>query len=83
MAVLSAEKTGRSPKDKRVVEHPDSTDDIWWGSVNVKLGEESFLKNRQRAIDFLNTRDQIYVFDGYAGWDPKYQIKTLRSTLTN
>ena len=30
-------KTGRSPKDKRVVEHPDSKNDIWWGPVNIPL----------------------------------------------
>jgi phosphoenolpyruvate carboxykinase (ATP) len=29
----------------------------------------------QRAIDFLNTREQLYVVDGFAGWDPKHQIK--------
>jgi ATP-dependent phosphoenolpyruvate carboxykinase len=23
----------------------------------------------------LNTRDNVYVFDGFAGWDPKYRIK--------
>jgi hypothetical protein len=34
-----------------------------------------FLINRQRAIDYLNTRDQLYVVDGFAGWDPKHQIK--------
>jgi len=37
MVALSGEKTGRSPQDKRIVEHPDSADDIWWGAVNIKL----------------------------------------------
>ncbi|OAJ41152.1 phosphoenolpyruvate carboxykinase (ATP), variant 3 [Batrachochytrium dendrobatidis JEL423] len=37
--------------------------------------ENSFMVNRERAIDYLNTRDRLYVFDGYAGWDPKYRIK--------
>src|SRR5207247_2320398 len=35
----SGAKTGRSPKDKRVVDHPDSTGDIWWGDVNIRLDE--------------------------------------------
>ena len=26
-------------------------------------------------IDYLNTRDRLYCFDGFAGWDPKYRIK--------
>jgi len=31
--------------------------------------------NRERAKDYLNTRERLYVVDGYAGWDPKYQLK--------
>ncbi len=71
----SGSKTGRSPKDKRVVEHPQSAADIWWGDVNIPLSEQSFVINRQRALDYLNIRPQIYVVDGYAGWDPKYRLK--------
>ncbi|MGI9472641.1 MAG: phosphoenolpyruvate carboxykinase (ATP) [Rubripirellula sp.] len=75
LATRSGDKTGRSPKDKRIVDVPESTDDIWWGDVNMRMTERSFLINRQRAIDYLNTRPRIFVFDGYAGWDPQYQIK--------
>lgn len=39
------------------------------------MNENSFMVNRERAIDYLNTRDRLYVFDGFAGWDPKYRIK--------
>lgn len=31
--------------------------------------------NRERAVDYLNTRSRIYVVDGYAGWDEKYRIR--------
>ncbi|KAH9060353.1 ATP-utilizing phosphoenolpyruvate carboxykinase [Lactarius deliciosus] len=72
---FSGKKTGRSPKDKRIVYEETSKDDIWWGSVNIKMDEHTFEINRERAIDYLNTRDNVYVFDGYAGWDPKYRIK--------
>ena len=75
LATRSGDKTGRSPKDKRIVDDPETSDDIWWGDVNIRLTERSFSINRQRAIDYLNTRNKIFVFDGYAGWDPKYQIK--------
>ena len=36
---FSGKKTGRSPKDKRIVYEETSKDDIWWGSVNIKLDE--------------------------------------------
>lgn len=72
---MSGEKTGRSPSDKRIVDEPGSTEDVWWGPVNIKLDEQVFMTNRERAIDYLNTRDQLYVVDGFAGWDPKYRLK--------
>ncbi|PWN99787.1 putative phosphoenolpyruvate carboxykinase [Tilletiopsis washingtonensis] len=72
---FSGKKTGRSPKDKRIVFEDSSKDDVWWGPVNIKMDEHTFEINRERAIDYLNTREDIYVFDGFAGWDPKYRIK--------
>ncbi|KAJ1730437.1 Protein kinase C-like 1 [Coemansia biformis] len=71
----SGAKTGRSPRDKRVVEEASTANDIWWGSVNKKLSEEAFAANYERAATYLNARDRLYVFDGYAGWDPRYRIK--------
>jgi len=72
---LSGEKTGRSPSDKRIVEEEGSKDDVWWGPVNMGLDEHVFMINRERALDYLNTRPQLYVVDGFGGWDPKYRIK--------
>ncbi|GAA5908851.1 hypothetical protein JCM8208_005600 [Rhodotorula glutinis] len=72
---FSGKKTGRSPKDKRIVYEETSKDDVWWGAVNIQMDEHTFEINRERAIDYLNTRDNVYVFDGFAGWDPKYRIK--------
>lgn len=75
LVAISGAKTGRSPKDKRIVANEASEKNIWWGPVNIKLDEHIFLTNRERATDYLNTRDHLYVVDGYAGWDPKYRIK--------
>lgn len=75
MIAMSGEKTGRSPKDKRIVEEPGSEADVWWGPVNTPLEESSYMINRERALDYLNTRERIYVVDGFAGWDPDHQIK--------
>jgi phosphoenolpyruvate carboxykinase (ATP) len=68
-------KTGRSPKDKRVVKNAASENDIWWGAVNIPLDPRTFDINRQRAQDYLNTRERLYCFDGFAGWDAKYRLK--------
>ncbi|MDA7950151.1 MAG: phosphoenolpyruvate carboxykinase (ATP) [Pirellulaceae bacterium] len=75
IATRSGEKTGRSPKDKRVVEDPASVGDVWWGPVNEKISRESFNTNKEIAVKYLNTCDRVYVFDGFAGWAPESQIK--------
>merc|ERR1719188_2966144 len=74
LAVKSGKKTGRSPLDKRIVFEEASADDVWWGKVNVKLDYKSFLTNRERAIDYLNTRKRLYVVDGYGGWEEDYRV---------
>ncbi len=75
LIAYSGKKTGRSPKDKRVVKNPQSEADVWWGPVNVAIDEHTFLINLERAKDYLNTRDKLYCVDAFAGWDPKYRIK--------
>lgn len=71
----SGAKTGRSPSDKRIVEEDGSKDHVWWGPINIPQTDKTFMINRERAIDYLNTRKQLYIVDGYAGWDPRYRIK--------
>lgn len=75
LIAYSGVKTGRSPKDKRIVEEPTSKDEIWWGPVNKPCSERTWSINRERAADYLRTRDHIYIVDAFAGWDPKYRIK--------
>ncbi len=75
LVAYSGTKTGRSPKDKHIVRTPESENDIWWGSVNIPIEARSFEINRRRAKDFLNTRDRLYCFDGFAGWDTDHRVK--------
>jgi phosphoenolpyruvate carboxykinase (ATP) len=75
LVAYSGPKTGRSPKDKHIVRHPSSEKDIWWGTVNVQLEHQSFLINRERAKDWLNTRQRLYCIDAFAGWDPAHRVK--------
>src|SRR6185436_13910503 len=49
--------------------------EVCWGPVNIPLDPASFAINRERARDYLNTRDRLYCFDGFAGWDPKHRLK--------
>ncbi|PKS05049.1 hypothetical protein jhhlp_008416 [Lomentospora prolificans] len=75
LTAYSGAKTGRSPLDKRVVKEPETENEVWWGPVNKPMTPDVWRINRERAVDYLNTRNRIYVIDGYAGWDEKYRIR--------
>jgi phosphoenolpyruvate carboxykinase (ATP) len=75
LIVYSGEKTGRSPKDRRIVRNSSSENNIDWGNVNLAMDDHIFQINRTRALDYINHCKRVYVFDGYAGWDPKYRLK--------
>jgi phosphoenolpyruvate carboxykinase (ATP) len=75
LIAYSGAKTGRSPKDKRVVKNPASENDVWWGPVNVPIDDATFQINLERAKDYLNTREKLYCVDAFAGWDPRNRVK--------
>lgn len=75
LVAYSGAKTGRSPKDKRVVKEPATAGDVWWGSINIPIDEATFHINLERAKDYLNTKRKLYCIDAFAGWDPRYQVK--------
>jgi phosphoenolpyruvate carboxykinase (ATP) len=75
LVAYSGEKTGRSPKDKRIVQSATSEKDVWWGPVNVPIDQRTYDIVRERARDYLNSCERLYCFDGFAGADPKYRIK--------
>ncbi len=75
LVAYSGKKTGRSPEDKRLVRHPESASDIWWGPVNVPLDPDAFARNRTLARRHLNGCERLFCFDGYAGWDPDHRLK--------
>ena len=68
--------TGRSPKDKYIVDESSSSSDIWWGSVNQKTSEQTFDELYKKVMNFynLNSNTKTYVFDGFAGADPNHAL---------
>ena len=67
--------TGRSPKDKYIVDEPSSSDKVWWGSVNKKIDEAIFDELYSSVVDYYNNdSSKTYLFDGFAGFDPSHSI---------
>jgi hypothetical protein len=40
----------------------------------------TFILNRERAVDYLNMLERLYIFDGFAGWEPEVRLHALNST---
>jgi phosphoenolpyruvate carboxykinase (ATP) len=74
LVVDTGKFTGRSPKDKFLVDEPSSTDRIWWGEVNQKLAESNFDRLRDKVTSRLGSADALYVVDAWAGADPVHRI---------
>ena len=67
--------TGRSPKDKYIVDEPSSSNKVWWGSVNKKIDESIFDELYASVVDYYNNdSSKTYLFDGFAGFDPSHSI---------
>ncbi|XP_020581222.1 phosphoenolpyruvate carboxykinase (ATP)-like [Phalaenopsis equestris] len=77
ITTLSGAKTGRSPKDKRVVKDETTAAELWWGngSPNIEMDEHAFLVNRERALDYLNSIENVFVNDQFLNWDTENRIK--------
>lgn len=71
----TGEYTGRSPKDKYIVDNPQVKDDIDWGTVNQAISEEKFLNLYHQVLEYLDAKEEVFVFNGYAGSDKDSQLK--------
>ena len=74
LLVKTGKYTGRSPKDKYIVDSDGVHSKIAWGSVNVPTTRETFNKIRDEIISYLNGKN-IFVFDGFAGADTRHRRK--------
>lgn len=65
--------TGRAPKDKFIVDEPESHDKIWWGKVNQSISEEAFERLYRKVCVYLQGRE-LFVQDLLVGAQPHYQM---------
>ncbi|MFJ5764790.1 MULTISPECIES: phosphoenolpyruvate carboxykinase (ATP) [unclassified Lysinibacillus] len=66
--------TGRSPKDKYTVEEESTKDKIDWGKVNQPISSEVFDNLYVKVVKYLKERDELFVFNGFAGADKDSQL---------
>lgn len=71
----TGEYTGRSPKDRFIVRDSVSDSKIDWGEVNQPISQEIFDNLFDKVTTYLNDKEELFVFNGYAGADPHTQLK--------
>jgi len=74
LSLKTGKFTGRAPKDKFIVDTPAVHNDIAWGKVNRTISLEKFNAIKDKVLKHLESVDN-YIFQGYAGADPKYRLK--------
>ncbi len=73
--------TGRSPKDKYIVEEETSRDNIWWrneqrkSSDNKPVSEEVWRDLWENSAKALSETKRIFVMDAYAGANEDTRLK--------
>ncbi|HWZ16963.1 MAG TPA: phosphoenolpyruvate carboxykinase (ATP) [Mucilaginibacter sp.] len=73
LAVDTGEFTGRSPKDRFIVEDDITRDTVWWGRINIKFDSAKFDALLQKVIAYFADRD-IFVRDSCACANEKFHI---------
>lgn len=69
VAVDTGKFTGRSAKDKYIVNDDATADTVWWekdGSTNKEMSPETWAHLKSLCADQLSGKD-LYVVDGYCG----------------
>lgn len=73
IVVNTAPYTGRSPKDRFIVEEHSSKDKVWWGKINKPIEEEKFNALKKKVCEYLQGKD-LFVKECYVGADERYRI---------
>ena len=72
LVVKTGKYTGRSAKDKFIVDTSAVHDEIAWGKGNRPIEESKFNALKAKIISYLQGKE-VFIFDGFAGGDDKYK----------
>jgi phosphoenolpyruvate carboxykinase (ATP) len=74
LVVRTGKRTGRSPKDRFIIENDLTKETVDWGKVNKPFPSADFEALLGRAANYLENLEEIFVVDAYAGADPRYRL---------
>ncbi len=74
LVVNTGKFTGRSPKDRFIVEDDITSQRVDWGNINIPIAAESFQQLYDKMKTYASSLDEVYVRDAYACANPKYRL---------
>jgi phosphoenolpyruvate carboxykinase (ATP) len=74
LVVRTGKRTGRSPKDRFIVENDVTREAVDWGKGNKAFPSDAFGDLLDKAAAYVENLEEIYVVDAYAGADPRYRL---------
>ncbi len=74
LVAKTGKRTGRSPKDRFIIEDEVTRDKVAWGRVNKPFPAEAFEPLLEKATGYLGSLEEFFIVDAYAGADPKYRL---------
>lgn len=77
LCVETGKYTGRSPKDRFIVDTPNVHDKIAWGKVNMPFSDEAYQKVKSAVCEYLSSRDVLFAERCLAGAMRIYSRKFL------
>ncbi len=71
--ILTGKYTGRSPKDRFIVDTPSVRDKVDWNDINQPIDGDSFDRLYQKMTNYMN-ETPFYVMDVFAGADKEHRV---------
>ncbi len=74
LCINTGEFTGRSPKDKFTVKDALTENSVHWNNFNIPVEEKYFFQLKEKMMNYLNSKEELWVRDAYACADPNYRL---------
>ena len=74
LIIMTGEFTGRSPLDKFIVKDSITENTVHWNNFNLPIEEKYFTQLRKKLLNYLSSKDEIWVRDCYACAHPEYRL---------
>ncbi len=73
LSINTGKYTGRSPKDRFIVDEPSVHEHINWGKGNKAISYEIFMNLFNKVMTYVKDKE-LFIFEGFVGADLKYRM---------